>query len=134
MIAEVAFQTQAPLADVKMYSDMLVEQKDLSDDSRKIAERISAQGERLNMMLEAVVRISVLESGLNSIEPKSQNLGNLLCEVSQELLPLAEKKELQFNIRKRRFRRCLIIRGRSWRFRIFWKMQLSIQNRIPWSK
>ena len=80
MIAEVAFQTQAPLADVKMYSDMLVEQKDLSDDSRKIAERISAQGERLNMMLEAVVRISVLESGLNSIEPKSQNLGNLLCE------------------------------------------------------
>ena len=44
MIAEVAFQTQAPLADVKMYSDMLVEQKDLSDDSRKIAERISAQG------------------------------------------------------------------------------------------
>ena len=48
MIAEVAFQTQAPLADVKMYSDMLVEQKDLSDDSRKIAERISAQGERLN--------------------------------------------------------------------------------------
>ena len=66
LIAEVAFQTQAPLADVKMYSDMLVEQKDLSDDSRKIAERISAQGERLNMMLEAVVRISVLESGLNS--------------------------------------------------------------------
>ena len=28
LIAEVAFQTQAPLADVKMYSDMLVEQKD----------------------------------------------------------------------------------------------------------
>ena len=124
LIAEVAFQTQAPLADVKMYSDMLVEQKDLSDDSRKIAERISAQGERLNMMLEAVVRISVLESGLNSIEPKSQNLGN----------HWQRKKELQFNIRKRRFRRCLIIRGRSWRFRIFWKMQLSIQNRIPWSK
>ena len=44
LIAEVAFQTQAPLADVKMYSDMLVEQKDLSDDSRKIAERISAAG------------------------------------------------------------------------------------------
>lgn len=102
LIAEVAFQTQAPLADVKMYSDMLVEQKDLSDDSRKIAERISAQGERLNMMLEAVVRISVLESGLNSIEPKSQNLGNLLCEVSQELLPLAEKKGIAIQYKKKK--------------------------------
>ena len=102
MIAEVAFQTQAPLADVKMYSDMLVEQKDLSDDSRKIAERISAQGERLNMMLEAVVRISVLESGLNSIEPKAQNLGNLLWEVSQELLPLAEKKGIAIQYKKKK--------------------------------
>ena len=46
LIAEVAFQTQAPLADVKMYSDMLVEQKDLSDDSRKIAERISAHPDK----------------------------------------------------------------------------------------
>lgn len=102
LIAEVAFQTQAPLADVKMYSDMLAEQKDLPDDSRKIVERISAQGEKLNMMLESLVRISVLESGLNSIEPKSQNIGNLLCEVSQELLPLAEKKNIAIQYKKKK--------------------------------
>lgn len=102
LIAEVAFQTQAPLADVKMYSDMLAEQKDLPDDSRKIVERISAQGEKLNMMLESLVRISVLESGLNSIEPKSQNIGNLLCEVSQELLTLAEKKNIAIQYKKKK--------------------------------
>ena len=101
LIAEVAFQTQAPLADVKMYSDMLLDQKDLSDDTRKIAERISTQGERLNTMLEALVKISVLESGLNSIKPKSQNIGNLLCEVSQELLPLAEKKGIAIQYKKK---------------------------------
>lgn len=102
LIAEVAFQTQVPLADVKMYSDMLAEQKDLPDDSRKIVERISAQGEKLNMMLESLVRISVLESGLNSIEPKSQNIGNLLCEVSQELLTLAEKKNIAIQYKKKK--------------------------------
>ena len=102
LIAEVAFQTQAPLADVKMYSDMLLDQKDLSDDTRKIAERISTQGERLNTMLEALVKISVLESGLNSIKPKSQNIGNLLCEVSQELLPLAEKKGIAIQYKKKK--------------------------------
>lgn len=102
LIAEVAFQTQAPLANVKMYSDMLCEQEDLSEDNKKIATRISAQSERLNVMLESLVKIALLESGLNSIEPKKQNLGDLLYEVSQELLPVAEKRGVSIQYKKKK--------------------------------
>lgn len=102
LIAEVAFQTQAPLANVKMYSDMLCEQEDLSEDNMKIATRISTQSERLNMMLSALVKISLLESGLNSIEPKQQNLGDLLYEVSQEILPMAEQKGIAIQYKKKK--------------------------------
>lgn len=101
LIAEVAFQTQAPLANVRMYSDMLREQTDLSEDNKKIAERISTQGERLNTMLESLVKISLLESGLNSISPKEQNLGSLMYEVSQELKPLADQKKIGIQYKKK---------------------------------
>lgn len=102
LIAEVAFQTQAPLANVKMYSDMLCEQEDLSEDNQKIATRISSQSEHLNVMLESLVKISLLESGLNSIEPKQQNLGNLLYEVIQEIMPMAEQKGISIQYKKKK--------------------------------
>lgn len=101
LIAEVAFQTQAPTANIKMYTDMLSEQKDLSEDAQKIAARISSQSEKLNIMLESLVKIAVLESGLNSIEPKKQNVGDLLYEVSQELLPLAESRNIAIQYKKK---------------------------------
>lgn len=101
LIAEVAFQTQAPLANVKMYSDMLLEQEDLSEDNMKIAKRISNQSARLKTMLESLVKISILESGLNSITPKQQNMGGLLYEVKQELEPLAESKKISIQYKRK---------------------------------
>lgn len=101
LIAEVAFQTQAPLANVRMYSDMLREQTDLSEDNLKIARRISNQSERLNVMLESLVKISLLESGLNSITPKQQNVGNLLAEARHELQPLADKKKIAIHYKRK---------------------------------
>lgn len=62
LIGDVAHQTRTPLANIRLYTQLLAEQP-LNDQDRACAAALDAQTEKLQSLLEALVKTSRLETG-----------------------------------------------------------------------
>jgi signal transduction histidine kinase len=77
LIGDISHQTKTPLANIALYAGLLEEQ-DLTDGQKAIAEQITASAEKLNFLIQSLVKTSRLESGLIKIEPRPGNVFDLI--------------------------------------------------------
>lgn len=80
LVSDISHQTRTPLANLKLYGELLME-RDLDEESRQLAENISRQSARLEFLIQALVKISRLETGTIQVEPKPGLLEPLLKEL-----------------------------------------------------
>lgn len=81
LVADISHQTQTPLANILMYTQLLVESENLGESERKMAEKTSEQSEKLSFLISSLVKTSRLETGMISPYPKHDNVLSLLAEV-----------------------------------------------------
>lgn len=68
LVADIAHQTRTPVANLRLYSQLLAEQP-LSPAGQDCAAAIDAQSEKLGVLVEALVKTSRLETGLLALHP-----------------------------------------------------------------
>nr|WP_325196002.1 HAMP domain-containing sensor histidine kinase [uncultured Oscillibacter sp.] len=91
LIADISHQTKTPLANVLLYAQLLSEQP-LQDESRACVTALEGQAEKLQSLIEALVKTSRLESGVLALHPQPASLAPMLEEaVAQFALKAAEK-------------------------------------------
>lgn len=77
LISDISHQTKTPIANLLLYLSLLSEQ-DLTPTQREQVEIACGQAEKLNFLIENLVKSSRLETGIITAEPKVQSIAPLI--------------------------------------------------------
>ena len=97
LIADISHQTKTPLANVLLYAQLLSEQP-LTEESRACVTALEGQAEKLQSLIEAVVKTSRLESGVLAPHPQPFPLAPMLEEAVAQFAPKAAEKGIAFTL------------------------------------
>lgn len=93
LVSDISHQTRTPLSNILLYSQLLCEQTE-NQEEKHLAEQIVRQAEKLEFLIQALVKMSRLESNILVLKPQRQPIEPLLLEAMEEILPKAEKKKI----------------------------------------
>ena len=97
LISDISHQTRTPVANLKLYSQLLEEQP-LSPQARDCARAISAQTDKLESLMDALVKSSRLETGMLAMHPERQAMEPVLRRAAEQYLPKARGKGIELSI------------------------------------
>lgn len=97
LVSDISHQTRTPLSNILLYSQLLCEQTD-NQEEKHLAEQIVRQAEKLEFLIQALVKMSRLESNVLVLKPQRQPVEPLLLEAMEEILPKAEKKKIHVKL------------------------------------
>lgn len=97
LIADISHQTKTPLANVLLYAQLLSEQP-LPEESRACVTALEGQAEKLQSLIEALVKTSRLESGVLALHPQSASLAPMLEEAVAQFVPKAAEKNITLKL------------------------------------
>ena len=91
LIGDISHQTKTPTANLVLYTQLLVEQ-DLPPESRQLAQSAAAQAEKLRFLMQTLVKLSRLESGVITLHPTPAPLTPLLERAAGQVRTEAQHK------------------------------------------
>jgi len=91
LISDISHQTKTPIANILLYSQLLSEHV-LPEDCTVCVQALSAQAEKLNFLISALVKTSRLETGIITVSPKQEAVQRLLDEVGEQTRPKSDTK------------------------------------------
>lgn len=94
LISDISHQTKTPIANLLLYSELLAE-GEADEKNKELVRAIYAQTEKLSFLIQALIKVSRLESGMIQTIPEDNSIQKMLeCIVSQ-----AESKAVEKNIK-----------------------------------
>lgn len=97
LVSDIAHQTRTPVANLQLYAQLLAEQP-LTPQGQRCAQAIAAQSEKLQTLIEALVKTSRLETGLLALHPEAGPLAPMLERAAAQYAPQAEAKQLTLRL------------------------------------
>lgn len=94
LISDISHQTRTPVANIRLYTQLLGEQN-LGEESRDCLEALESQTEKLQMLIEALVKTSRLETGILELHTKPESLKNIVERAVEQYKPKAEEKNIK---------------------------------------
>lgn len=91
LIADISHQTKTPIANILLYTQLLREQP-LPEESQPCVDSLESQSRKLQSLIDALVKISRLESGIIALRPLAGNLASVIQSAIFQLAPKAEEK------------------------------------------
>lgn len=93
LVSDISHQTRTPLSNILLYSELLAEQAEKKEE-KELAGQILMQTEKLEFLLQSLIKMSRLETDVLEVVPKVQNIVKLLDETVGEMSAKAKKKEI----------------------------------------
>ena len=97
LISDISHQTRTPVANLQLYAQLLAEQP-LTGQGRSCAEAIMAQSDKLQTLIEALVKSSRLETGLLALHPRPGPLAPMVERAAAQYAPRALAKEIHLRV------------------------------------
>lgn len=94
LVSHISHQTKTSLSNILLYAELLEDQA-RDEEGRKLARQILTQARKLEFLVEALVKMSRLETDVLEILPKRQPIRLLVEEAVGELIPKAEEKNIR---------------------------------------
>ena len=91
LISDISHQTKTPVANLQLYAQLLAEQP-LTPQGKDCVAAISAQAEKLQALIEALVKTSRLETGILALHPRVCELSAVVERACAQYAPRAEEK------------------------------------------
>ena len=91
LISDISHQTKTPIANIKIYLELL-DGEDLSAQAAEFLRHLSGQAEKLDFLLQSMVKMSRMETGIIQIQKHKLPLIDTLLKAVQEIVPKAEAK------------------------------------------
>lgn len=113
LISDISHQTKTPIANISLYSELLLEQE-LSKEARQYAESLNEQTKKLNFLIATLIKMSRLETGILTLQPKEGIVEELLQKIYQDMLPKAEEKGLKLILEQEQGDRHTAIFDEKW--------------------
>lgn len=93
LITDISHQTKTPIANLLLYSDLIAEET-LSDEMRKNVVTIQQQTKKLHFLVDSLVKISRLESGIFALLPKRNAIQPMFDDIFAQYISKARCKGL----------------------------------------
>lgn len=100
LISDISHQTKTPLANIVLNAQMLEEQPELSQESGAIVRQLDKSAEKLSFLIQSLVKISRLESGMIQVKPEPGNLYGLAESCVRSYRTEAEAKNIKMALEK----------------------------------
>lgn len=97
LIADISHQTKTPIANMKLYLEFLQEEA-LSEKGMEFLKCMEGQMEKLDFLLQSMVKMSRLETGVIQIKCGQCSLYETIAAAACEIVPLAAKKEIELYV------------------------------------
>ena len=97
LISDISHQTKTPVANLRLYAQLLAEQP-LSPQSRDCAAAIDAQSEKLETLIQALVKSSRLETGILTLHPVAGDLASMVERAAAQYGPRAGEKGVTLTV------------------------------------
>lgn len=94
LISDISHQTLTPISNLKIYTELLKE----AEESNEIVDTIQEQTDKLDFLIQSLVKLSRLESGIIEVKTKTTPLQNLLKRLESRYTPSAKDKGISFSI------------------------------------
>ena len=105
LIGDISHQTKTPLANILLYGQLLDEQP-LPEAAHPMLAQINTEAEKLQFLIEALVKLSRLESGVVQPVTQVQSLEPLLQALEHSFRPVAEQKGVSLRVLSTGARAC----------------------------
>ncbi len=99
LIGDISHQTKTPVANMKLYSELLCEQEHLDKTAANLAHQVRFQADKLCFLISALIKTSRLEAGVITVTPKRKELSPLLSDLFAAYRTLSEEKKICFTVR-----------------------------------
>lgn len=77
LVSDISHQTKTPISNILLYTELLSE-KQLDSESKTLLKNIKNQSDKLNFLIQSLVKVSRLENGIMAVEPKENKFADLL--------------------------------------------------------
>lgn len=96
LVSDISHQTKTPIANMLLYAQLLEENKGLDEDAKNIVLQIEEQTNKLNFLIQSLIKTSRLESGTVSVMPESCWVDELIAKL--DFAEAARQKGVSFSV------------------------------------
>lgn len=97
LISDISHQTKTPISNILLYTALLKEQT-LTNEAKQYVSSLTLQAEKLHFLVESLVKLSRLETGILTLSPEKTPVYPMLKGLAAQYVPLAEEKGLILSI------------------------------------
>ena len=97
LISDISHQTKTPVANLQLYAQLLSEQP-LTSQGKDCSAAISAQAEKLQRLIEVLVKTSRLETGILALHPQPEEITPVVERAAAQYAPKAAEKGITLTL------------------------------------
>ena len=94
LIGDISHQTKTPIANLRLYSDLLAEQSGLPESAQMLADEIGRQSAKLDFLIQSLIMASRLENGIVQVSPETSAMDVLLESAALGVLKKAQNRSV----------------------------------------
>lgn len=98
LISDISHQVKTPIANLNMINSTLMEQDVLPNKQKEFLLASASQLDKLDFLMQAMIKTSRLETGIISLEKKMQPIYDTLASALGGILLNAEKKQIDVSV------------------------------------
>ena len=93
LISDISHQTRTPVANIKPYLELLGDEE-LSQNGQEFLEKIQGQMEKIDFLMQSMVKMSRIETGILQIHKEDKNLYETIRHAVASVVPEAAQKKI----------------------------------------
>lgn len=93
LISDISHQTRTPVANIKLYLELLGDEK-LSQSGQEFLGKIQGQMEKIDFLMQSMVKMSRIETGILQIHKEDKNLYKTIRHAVASVVPEAAQKKI----------------------------------------
>lgn len=97
LVSDISHQTKTPIANIKLYLEMMADETD-SDRNQEYLKKMNGQVDKLDFLLQSMVKMSRLETGTIKIQKQNAPLADTLATAISNVVIKAEKKNIKIDV------------------------------------
>ncbi|MDE6750432.1 MAG: HAMP domain-containing histidine kinase [Lachnospiraceae bacterium] len=98
LVSDISHQVKTPAANLKMYMQILLRQDIDEEKRREFVELSLAQTEKLEFLMQALIKMSRLETGIISFKKEKLSVAEIIGESLVQIISTAENKNISVQV------------------------------------
>lgn len=94
LVSDISHQTRTPLSSILLYAELMEDAAE-TENAKELAHQILSQTKKLEFLIQALVKMSRLETDILEVVPRQQPVRLLVEQTIETIIPKAEAKQIQ---------------------------------------